>query len=64
MTKRPSKGIKPEREPTLADFDVVRRVTGGKTPAETLRLAEQEQRERPLRLLERLRGGKRGKKGA
>ena len=44
----------PDQDPDLADFDVVRGVTGGETPEALIARRERELRRRPIRILERL----------
>jgi len=55
MSKQPH-GIKhPDEDPKLAWFDPIRRLTGGETPEERIARVEEEQRQRPLRILDGLR---------
>ena len=56
MPKRSSPIKNPDQDVDAATFDVVRKVTGGETPAEALARAEAEQRRRPERILELIRG--------
>ena len=49
----------PDETPDIGALDPIRRLVGGETPAEQTRRAEQEQRDRPQRILDRLRRKKR-----
>jgi hypothetical protein len=64
MLKRPSSIRNPDQEPDPNKLDVIRKLTGGETPAKALARVEAEQRSRAARILGRAGGRKGGRQRA
>ena len=60
MSRKRTSIKNPDEDPNLEAFDLIRRFTGGETPAEKIARVEKEHRNPDVRILERLQGKRRG----